>query len=118
MLNRTRVRLQGLRTIYSARGVGNTTLMMEGLKNHEGEAVLVSLTRQHAEILAREAMDSNPKLRVIARGLDEPPLRGSRVPVAIDHYALLQMSLDAEMETAEWRTKVNELKSQIEALLR
>ncbi len=86
--------------LMSARGVGHTQLMLEGLKQYEGSVLLVAHTKQHADLLANEVRAVNPKIQIQTTGLDNhATFRGSRMAVAWDNSALLELFRALELDS-------------------
>jgi len=104
MLNRLRSRMEHFNM---ARGLGHTRLMTEGLLHYEGSVILVAHTRAQAEMLANEAMATNPNIKITPRGVDEPPLRGARQPIAFDNSALLLMFMETSRDVAALNDKLD-----------
>lgn len=111
MTNKLAVRMNHwAETLVSARGVGHTMLLLEGLKTYQGRVLLVAKTREMADLIAREAKLANPDIQIETRGLDDSrPLRGARVPVAWDNSALLYLFMECGAELRELNRIVDSL---------
>lgn len=106
--------LKALITVLSNRQVGHTNLMQKGTDNYDRPFLLIGYTMRQVKELAKNSKFAKPT----SISSIESSSKGDRLPVAIDHYVILEV-LEASHQTIESLLKGHDVRNRaIELLLR
>ena len=88
-LEKTKNQIRALLDAWSVRNIGNTTLMMEGVKNYDRDFMLVGVTKGHASDILRENKSKN--IKTTSLDILHDNISVSHIPVVVDHAAMSQL---------------------------